>query len=137
MLHVYEYRRSPAVFEKFHDLVVMQGRIQWNRNAARGDDTEVSRDPARMVVGKDGKPRSGSEIVFRDPAPDGLGPALQFTVGAAFEVVVTLEFECDVIRPALGALQKTVVERGHGSWGILQEKGTRTQCSADYVIRPR
>src|SRR5579864_2300331 len=127
MLHVYEHGRCSAVFQKFDDLVVMQSRVQRNRNAARRDDAEISRDPSRVVVGKDREPRSGSEIVFSDPAPDGLGPALQFTVGAAFEVVVTLEFECDVIRPALGALQKTVVERGHGSWGILQEKATRTQ----------
>jgi hypothetical protein len=52
---------------------------------------------------------------------------MKLAIGAAFKVIVTLEFEGDVVRPALGALQKTVIECGHGSWGILQEKPPRDQ----------
>src|SRR5215831_19505815 len=55
---------------------------------------------------------------------------MEFAVGAAFEVIVALEFECDVIGPALGAFQKTVVERGHGSWGIYTKRCRRRSVRA-------
>ena len=37
-------------------------------------------------------------------------------------VIVALQFQRNVIRPALGALHKTAIESGHGSWGIYTKK---------------
>jgi hypothetical protein len=36
-------------------------------------------------------------------------------------VVVPLNLQRNILRPTLGTFDKTIVERGHGSWGILQE----------------
>jgi hypothetical protein len=33
-------------------------------------------------------------------------------------VIVALQFERDIVRPALGALDKAIVESGHRSWRI-------------------
>src|SRR5712691_2674929 len=71
-----------------------------------------------MVVGQNGQARSVSESVFGDPSSDGFGHAAEFGIRATLDVVVTLEFQCDVIRPAIRAFDKTVVEGGHRSRGI-------------------
>jgi hypothetical protein len=40
---------------------------------------------------------------------------VKFGVRAAFEVIVALEFERDVVWPTLGAFHKAIVEGGHSS----------------------
>src|SRR5581483_461895 len=75
-----------------------------------------------MVIGQDGKARAAGQVPFRDPSPYRFGPMVKFPIRTAFEMTVALNFERDIVGPALGALQKAVVESGHGSWGILQER---------------
>jgi hypothetical protein len=78
-----------------------------------------------MVIRHDGQPRTAGEAVLGDPPPDGFGHAAEFGVGATLNLIVALEFECDVVRPALGAFDKTVVESGHESWGIYTKNSAR------------
>jgi len=47
---------------------------------------------------------------------------MEFGVGAALDVIVALDFERNVIRPALRAFDKAVIERGHGSWKYYRKK---------------
>ena len=65
------------------------------------------------------------ESVFDDPAADGLCHAVKFGIGAAFDVIVALQFERDIVRPTLGAIDKAVVEGGHSSWRIY------TKCAKE------
>ncbi len=50
-------------------------------------------------------------------------------VGAAFDVIMALQFQRDVVRPALGTFDKAVVEGGHESWGIY------TKCRCERSVR--
>jgi hypothetical protein len=47
---------------------------------------------------------------------------VEFSVGTTLDVIVPLDFEGSVIRPATGAFDKTVVEGGHESCGIYTKK---------------
>src|SRR5579862_3608109 len=76
-----------------------------------------------MIVGQDGQAGSAVKAFLRDPSADRLGPAVKLGVGAAFDLIVTLQFQGRVVRPALGAFHKSVIERGHGSWGIYTKIG--------------
>src|ERR1700722_2172334 len=75
-----------------------------------------------MIIGKDRQPRPARKFVFRDPAAYRFGHAAQFVIRTAFEVIVALQFQRNVVRPALRALDKAVVESGHGSWRIYTKK---------------
>ena len=57
-----------------------------------------------------------------DPLPDSFGHTAEFRIAATLHVIVALQFQRNLIRPALGALHKTVIESGHGSWGIYTKK---------------
>ena len=56
MFRVTEDRRRAAVFQKFGDLIVVQGGVEGNGDAAGGDDSEIGRNPARVIVGENRKP---------------------------------------------------------------------------------
>src|SRR5580693_9341296 len=121
MLPVAKQQRTPAILQQLRNLVGMKSGIEWDRRASAGDDAQVSRDPARMIVSQNcdaGVPR---ELLFSQPVANRLRHLSKFGVGVAFNPVPPLDFERNVIRPALGALAKAVVERGHGSRGILHE----------------
>src|SRR6266496_815613 len=116
MLRITKNGRRATILEKLGDLIIMQGGVEWNGSAARGNDSQISRDPARVVIGENGKPRSAGELVFSNPPAHRLGHAVKFGIRAALHVVVALQFQCDVIGPALGALDEAIVEGGHWSW---------------------
>src|SRR5580658_1562242 len=82
-----------------------------------------------MVIRQDGQPRCAGESVFVDPPSDGFSHPAQLGIGAAVNLVVALEFERDVVRPSLLALEKAVVESGHGSWGIY----TKNSFTAEFA----
>ncbi|HEV3307189.1 MAG TPA: hypothetical protein VGZ91_12190 [Candidatus Sulfotelmatobacter sp.] len=42
---------------------------------------------------------------------------------------MTLKFERDIVRPALLAFEKAVVEGGHGSWGIYTKIPFTAVCA--------
>jgi hypothetical protein len=42
---------------------------------------------------------------------------------------MALQFQRGVVRPAPGALDKTVVESGHGSWGIYTKSLFTAECA--------
>src|SRR5258708_2364289 len=71
-----------------------------------------------MVVGQNGQPGAAREAAFSDPTTHGFGHPAHFCIRATLDVVVALNLQRNIVRPALGAFDKTVVERGHGSWGI-------------------
>lgn len=119
MFSVAESCRGAGVFQEFGDLIVMKGGIERHHCAAGGDDSQICRDPSWMVIGKDGEPRSARELAFDDPPGHGLGHAVQLAVSAAFELIVPLEFDGDIVRPSLDTLDEAVVERGHGSVGVV------------------
>ncbi len=76
-----------------------------------------------MVIGHDGQPRAASESVsgdpiFGSPSPHGFRHPVKFGIGTTLDVIMALNFQSDVVRPALRAFDKTVVESGHESCGI-------------------
>src|SRR5579863_2355889 len=125
MLHVTEQQRAAAVLEQLRNLLGTKCSIKRNSCVSARDDAQIDRDPTRMIVGEYGDAGSPREVLFREPAADRLGHPTKFGVGVTFHPVVALDFESDVIRPALRALAKTVVESGHGSRGILHETDGR------------
>ena len=135
MTHVAKNRRGAAVFQKLGDLVVVQRGIERHRRAAGSDDSQVRRNPARMIVGQDGESRSARKIIFRDPAAHAFGHAMQFGVGTAFNLVVALKFQRDIVGPAPRALHKTVVESGHSSRGIYTKSSSRRRSSVPSALR--
>src|ERR1700676_5242353 len=86
-----------------------------------------------MIVRKNGKPRSLRKFIFRDPSTHGFGHAAQFGIRATFEVIVALQFQRDIVRPALRALDKAVVESGHGSWRIYTKKSLSRSTTAVFA----
>src|ERR1700733_7911827 len=97
-----------------------------------------------MVICHDGEARPPRESVFRDPSPDGFCHTSEFCVRAALDLVMSLEFQCDVVRPALCAFDKAVVEGGHGLWVNIPEiqrclfapVGTRRSRAIPYAKYP-
>ena len=106
MLHIHEHGSRAAVFQEFQNLVVVKRCIERDRDATRGDDTQIGGDPAWMIVGEDRQPGTWWNVVLGNPAADRFSPAVKLAIGTAFEMIVTLEFESDVVRRAFGALQK-------------------------------
>jgi hypothetical protein len=107
-------------------LIGVQGSIKWHGNATGGYDSEINRHPSGMVVGKDRESGSAFEPLLTDPPAYGLGHPPQVRVGTAFELIVTLKFERDVIGPTIGALYKPVIESGH-VWNLLIDRGEYTR----------
>ena len=64
------------------------------------------------------------------PAAHRFGHAAEFRVGAAFEMIVALKLERNILRPALGAFDKAIVEGGHGSWRIYTKSGSDRSAQA-------
>src|SRR5580693_8595113 len=84
-----------------------------------------------MVIRHNSQPRSASQSVFRNPSAYGFRHLVKLGVGAALDVIVALDFQSDVIRPALRAFDKTIVESGHESCGIYTKKlRCTTYCPA-------
>ena len=123
MFGIAKDRRGARVLQQLRDLVVMQRGIERNYGATGGDDTEVSGHPSGVIVGHNGQARSAGKVLLVDPAANGLGHLPEFGVRATFKMIVALKFNGHIVRPALGALDKAVVERGHGSWGIYTKCG--------------
>src|SRR5438270_11853940 len=86
-----------------------------------------------MVVGKDGKSRSAGKALRRDPPTYRLRHAPQLGGGAVLDVIVTLKLEGDIVRLALGALDKTAVKRGHEKTGVGRGDYTRKPVHAARV----
>src|SRR5258708_1092233 len=126
---VAEQSRSAAVFQQLGQLIGVQGGIQWDDRTSRRNDAEISRDPAWMVVGQNGQTRSASESVLGDPSPDRFGHPADPPIRTTVDVIMTLQFQRGVVRPASGALDKTVVESGHGSWGIYTKSLLTADCA--------
>src|ERR1700739_2663123 len=114
----------------------MQRGIQRHNRATGSNDPKISGDPARMIIRQDGQPRSASKVFFRDPSTDRFGHAVKLGVSATLDVIVTLQFQGDVVRPALGAFRKTVIEGGHGSWGIYTKSGSGRSICASMPVFP-
>jgi hypothetical protein len=86
-----------------------------------------------MVIRQNRQARSAGDSILDNPSPHGFGHPPQFGVTAALEVVVALNLQSNILRPALGTLDKTIVERWHGLWAILQEAARKIQ----FTIRDR
>ena len=82
-----------------------------------------------MVIGHNGQTRAMREFTLADPAPHGFGHAAELGVRATLNLIVALDFERDVVRPALRAFEKAVVESGHESWGIYTKKVFTAGCA--------
>ena len=82
-----------------------------------------------MVIRHDGQARSALEICFRDPASHRFGHPAKLGIGATLDLIVALEFERNIVRPALLALDKAVVKSGHGSMWNIHEKVTTAETA--------
>jgi hypothetical protein len=103
-----------AVFEEDCELVGVESGIEWNDGAAGRDDAEIRGYPPGMVIGEDRQARAAAETALVDPAADRFSHSPQFGIGAAFNLVIALEFEGGIIRPLGLAVQKTVIKGRHG-----------------------
>src|ERR1035437_5749539 len=72
------------------------------------------------------------ECPYRNPSAHRFRHAAQFGVGATFEMIVTLQFQRDIVRPALGAFNKAIVEGGHWSWRIYTKACRTAGCARRY-----
>ena len=111
-----------ALSSTARDLIVVEGGIQRDDGATRSDNTEVARDPSRMVVCEKRESRPALESACRDPTSDGLRHAAKLSVGATLDSILVLQFERHVTGPELRAFDKTVIEGRHGSWGIYTKR---------------
>src|SRR5258708_1303317 len=118
VLRVAEYCGGAAVFQQLGQLIGMQSGVERDNSTSGRNRPQVCCNPAGMVIRHNSQPRSAHKSVFADPSPDRLGHPAQFRIGAALELSVPLEFERDIVRPALRAFDEAVVESGHGSWGL-------------------
>ena len=129
VLYIAEQGRAAAVFQQLGQLVGVQSSVERDHRTSRRNDPEIRRHPSRMVIRHDGQPRSSRKSVFADPSSDGFGHPAEFDVGATLDVIVALEFECDIVWPALRAFEKTVVESGHESCGIYTKNLLTAECA--------
>jgi len=129
MFGIAEQSRSAAILQQLGQLVGVQSSVERDDRASRRNGPEIRGHPARMVVRHNGQARSARESVFCEPSSNRFRHAVEFGVGATFDAIVALDFQCDVIRPALGALDKTVVESGHESCGIYTKNLFTAVCA--------
>ena len=122
MLRVAEQCRGATVFQQCGQLIGVQRGVERDHRTSRRNDSQIRRDPAGMVIRHDGQPRSASESAFSDPSPHGFRHPVKLSIRAALDVIVALDFQRDVVRPALRAFDKPVVESGHESCGIYTKK---------------
>src|SRR4051812_33409452 len=66
-----------------------------------------------MILRKNRDPRPGLYSVRHQPRADGFRHPPQLGVGVALDIFGRLDFNRDVLRPALCAFDKAVVEGGH------------------------
>jgi len=100
-------------------LVGVQGSVERNGGAAGCDYTQEHGDPAGMIVGQNNHPRTRLKSIRGQPGTDRLGHVPQLGIGAALDPIAALDFQGDVFRPALDALDKAIVESGHGFAGNI------------------
>src|ERR1700683_197499 len=120
--HIAEQSRRAAVFQQLGELVRVQRCVERHYRTSRCNNAQIYRHPSWMIIRHNGQPRSRRESVFADPSSDGFSHPAKLVVGVALDVIMALEFQCHIIWPALGAFEKTVVERGHESCGIYTKR---------------
>ncbi len=95
----------------------MECGVEGHSGVAGGDSAQVAGHPARMVVGKEGDACARGQLFLGQPAADRLGHLASLGVGIAFDLVVALDFEGNVLRAALRGFDKLVVKSGHEGRG--------------------
>ena len=75
-----------------------------------------------MVIRQNGQPRSPFESVFNDPSSYRFGHPAKLGISATLDVTRTLQLQRNIVRPALLAFDKTIIESGHESSGIYTKK---------------
>ncbi len=135
MPRIAEKQRRAAIVQQLGELIGVESGVERDDGASCRNDAEKGHHPSRVIIGNNCQPRSASESTLADPSCDRLGLLAELGVGQAIVIVVIiialavaiavfmLNFERDVIGPPLGALDKTVIECGHGSRRIYT-KGT-------------
>jgi len=113
MLHVAEEQGRAAVDEQFLDLVGVEGGVEGDGGASGGDDAELGGDPAGMIGGEDGDAGVAGNA-GGEPVGDALGHAGKFGEGNAFNGILALNFEGDVVGEVASGFLETLVEGGHG-----------------------
>jgi hypothetical protein len=66
-----------------------------------------------VVVSQNGNPRAGLSPAFYQPGSHGFGHAPQLSICMAFDALGTLDYNCNVLRPAFGALDEAIVKGRH------------------------
>src|SRR5271167_4840637 len=121
MFRVTKQQGTTAVFQQFGYLPGLKSGVERNRRISAGDDAQISRDPAGMIVSENGNAGAGRKGLFPEPAANRLRHPPKFGVAVALDPVATLDLESNLVRPALRTLAKAVVEGGHGSAGNIPE----------------
>src|ERR1700690_3018506 len=108
---------TAAILEELCNLIRVKRRVQRNGRTTSRDNAKVRGDPTRMVVGQDRNSRARLKPVLCQPAADALRHAPRLGVSVALHPVAPLNFQGDIVRPALSAFAKEFVEGWHGPAG--------------------
>ena len=119
MLLVANEQEAAAIAKKFGDLVRMVGSVQGHGCSAGGDNAQVRRYPTRMIICKDGHASAWIESAVQQRCANGFRHAAQLGIAVTFNSIRPLYFNREILRPALGAFDESIVESGHVRNGIL------------------
>src|ERR1700722_18358880 len=101
MLRIAKQQRATTVAQQLRNLIRVKRRVQGNRRAPGRDNAKIGGDPTRVVVGHDRNPRASRESALTQPPANTFRHAPQFSIGVALYPITPLNFEGDVVRPAL------------------------------------
>src|SRR5579872_3304954 len=115
----------------------MERGVERNNGAPGCDGSEIYGDPAGVVVSQESQAGAAGKSIFGRPTPDGFGHAAEFGVGVTLKLIVTLQLDSGIVRPALRAFYEAVIESGHGKVGMGRGEYTRKLCGPPKGPRPR
>src|SRR5208282_4262115 len=104
MLRIAEQQGTATILEELRNLIGMKCRIEGNGRASGRDNPEVRSDPTRMIIGQDRNACARLKSTFFQPAANALRHAPRFGISIAFHPVMPLNFQRNMVRPALSAL---------------------------------
>ncbi len=135
MFGIANQQRTAAIFEELSRLVRIVCRVERNCGASGREYPEVSGNPARMIVSKNGDACAVSKSLLGKPVAGRFRHAAHLRIGVTFNAIAPLDFEGNVVRPALGALAKAIVKSEHGADGELYLKRHKMVVTTG-VLRP-
>ena len=103
MLSIAKQERTATVLEEFRNLIGVKRCVQGNGRASSRNNSKVGGDPSGMVIGQNRDPRALLKSAVCQPPANAFRHESQFSVGVALHPIAPLNFERNVVGPALSA----------------------------------